>query len=261
MRETGTGPWEWVNDTYRYVTIPNDNGTDYYQAKFSQVTLPPFKNFFVQVGNTGEMSFALASRNDAPNRYLQVPEREVEFEVILSNASRQDNMGLLIAEQYSPTYEINADLEKMIGSMAVYTIFGGYNLAYNALSPDDAKEWIPVGYVAPTAGEYTFALDEESAVTEIDHIYLTDFQEGVTVDLTEKSYSFTTVSGKNESRFAINATLKDEPETPTDIDIINSGGDLNADAPQKFIYHDKMYIYHRGVIYDATGKRVREINK
>ncbi len=261
LRETGTGPWEWVNDTYRYVTIPNDNGTDYYQAKFSQVTLPPFKNFFVQVGNTGEMSFDMASRQDAPSRYLQVAEREVEVDIILSNDSRQDNMGLLIAEQYSPTYEINADLEKMIGSMAVYTIFGGYNLAYNALSPDDAKEWIPVGYVAPTAGEYTFALDEESAVTEIDHIYLTDFQEGVTVDLTEKSYSFTTVSGKNESRFAINATLKDKPETPTDIDIINSGGDLNVDAPQKFIYHDKMYIYHRGVIYDATGKRVREINK
>lgn len=261
LKETGTGPWEWYNDTYRYVTIPFDNGTDYYQKKWSEATLKPFKSFFLQVGTSGELSFALASRNDAPNRYLQVPEREVEFEVILSNASRQDNMGLLIAEQYSTAYEINADLEKMIGSMAVYTIFGGYNLAYNALSPDDAKEWIPVGYVAPTAGEYTFALDEESDVTEIDHIYLTDFQEGVTVDLTEKSYSFTTVSGKNESRFAINATLTDEHETPTDIDIINSGGDLNADAPQKFIYHDKMYIYHRGVIYDATGKRVKEINK
>ena len=259
LRETGTGPWEWVNDTYRYVTIPNDNGTDYDQAKFSQVTLPPFKNFFVQVGNTGEMSFELASRHDAPNRYLQVQDREVEVDIILSNDSRQDNMGLLIAEQYSPAYEINADLEKMIGSMSVYTIYGGYNLAYNALSPDDAKQFIPIGYVAPSAGEYTFSLDDNSDVNEIDHIYLTDYQESVTVDLMEQDYIFMTTSGKNESRFAINATLKEETDTPTDIDIINGGGDLNADAPQKFIYHDKMYILRNGVLYDATGKKVREI--
>ena len=259
LRETGTGPWEWVNDTYRYVTIPNDNGTDYDQAKFSQVTLPPFKNFFVQVGNTGEMSFELASRHDAPNRYLQVQDREVEVDIILSNDSRQDNMGLLIAEQYSPAYEINADLEKMIGSMSVYTIYGGYNLAYNALSPDDAKQFIPIGYVAPSAGEYTFSLDDNSDVNEIDHIYLTDYQESVTVDLMEQDYIFMTTSGKNESRFAINATLKEETDTPTDIDIINGGGDLDGEKPIKFIYHDKMYIYHRGVIYDATGKKVREI--
>lgn len=259
LRETGTGPWEWVNDTYRYVTIPNDNGTDYNQAKFSQVTLPPFKNFFVQVGNTGEMSFDLASRHDAPNRYLQVQDREVEVDIILSNDSRQDNMGLLIAEQYSPAYEINADLEKMIGSMAVYTIFGGYNLAYNALSPDDAKQFIPVGYVAPTAGEYTFSLDDESDVNEIEHIFLTDYQANVTVDLMEQDYTFTTGSGKNESRFVLNTTLKEKHETPTDIDIINSGGDLNADEPFKFIYRDKMYILRGGKIYDATGKKVREI--
>ena len=170
-------------------------------------------------------------------------------------------MGLLIADQYSPAYEINADLEKMIGSMSVYTIYGGYNLAYNALSPDDAKQFIPIGYVAPSAGEYTFSLDDNSDVNEIDHIYLTDYQESVTVDLMEQDYIFMTTSGKNESRFAINATLKEETDTPTDIDIINGGGDLNADAPQKFIYHDKMYILRNGVLYDATGKKVREINK
>ena len=183
----------------------------------------------------------------------------MEFEINLANGNHEDHTGLLIAEQYSPAYEINADLEKMIGSMSVYTIYGGYNLAYNALSPDDAKQFIPIGYVAPSAGEYTFSLDDNSDVNEIDHIYLTDYQESVTVDLMEQDYIFMTTSGKNESRFAINATLKEETDTPTDIDIINGGGDLDGEKPIKFIYHDKMYIYHRGVIYDATGKKVREI--
>ena len=262
--ESGTGPWNWDGTTYpyRYVTIPFDDGSDYYQRKFKDATLRPFKNFFVQIDNTTEgnaLGFALASRQNAPARYLQVKDREVELEILLSNDTRQDNMGLLIADQYSPAYEINADLEKMIGSMSVYTIFGGYNLAYNALSPDDAKQFIPIGYVAPSAGEYTFSLDDNSDVNEIDHIYLTDYQESVTVDLMEQDYIFMTTSGKNESRFAINATLKEETDTPTDIDIINGGGDLDGEKPIKFIYHDKMYIYHRGVIYDATGKKVREI--
>lgn len=259
LKETGTGPWEWVRDTYRYVTIPADNGQDYSQEKFSSATLKPFKNFFLQIATSGDLSFALASRQNSPTRYLEAQKREVEFEINLANGSHEDHTGLLIADQYSPAYEINADLEKMIGSMSVYTIFSGYNLAYNALSPDDAKQFIPIGYVAPSAGEYTFSLDDDSDVNEIDHIYLTDYQESVTVDLMEQDYIFMTTSGKNESRFAINATLKEETDTPTDIDIINGGGDLNADAPQKFIYHDKMYIYHRGVIYDATGKKVREI--
>lgn len=264
--ESGTGPWDWDGTTYpyRYVTIPFDDGTDYYQMKFKDATLRPFKNFFVQIDNTTDgnaLGFALASRQDAPARFLQVAEQEVEVEILLSNDTRHDNMGLLIAEKYSPAYEINADLEKMIGSMAVYTIFGGYNLAYNALSPDDAKQFIPVGYVAPTAGEYTFSLDDESDVNEIEHIFLTDYQANVTVDLMEQDYTFTTGSGKNESRFVLNTTLKEKHETPTDIDIINSGGDLNADEPFKFIYRDKMYILRNGVIYDATGKKVREINK
>ena len=262
--ESGTGPWNWDGTTYpyRYVTIPFDDGSDYYQRNFKDATLRPFKNFFVQIDNTTEgnaLGFALASRQNAPARYLQVKDREVELEILLSNDTRQDNMGLLIADQYSPAYEINADLEKMIGSMSVYTIFGGYNLAYNALSPDDAKQFIPIGYVAPSAGEYTFSLDDNSDVNEIDHIYLTDYQESVTVDLMEQDYIFMTTSGKNESRFAINATLKEETDTPTDIDIINGGGDLDGEKPIKFIYHDKMYILRNGVLYDATGKKVREI--
>lgn len=257
LQETGTGPWEWVDDEYRYVTIPADNGQDYWQEKFSSATLKPFKNFFLQIATSGDLSFALASRQNSPARYLEAQKREVEFEINLANGSHEDHTGLLIAEQYSPAYEINADLEKMIGSMSVYTIYGGYNLAYNALSPDEAKQFIPIGYVAPSAGEYTFSLDDNSDVNEIDHIYLTDYQESVTVDLMEQDYIFMTTSGKNESRFAINATLKEETDTPTDIDIINGGGDLDGEKPIKFIYHDKMYILRNGVLYDATGKKVK----
>jgi hypothetical protein len=146
----------------------------------------------------------------------------------------------------------------MIGAMSVYTIYGGYNLAYNALSPTDAEQLIPVGYVVPAAGEYTFQLDDQSNYEQVEHIYLTDYEKSRTVDLLDDAYTFETVKGKNESRFAINVILKEEK-----VDVTTGIHALETDneKPQKFIYQDKIYILIKGVIYDATGKKVSEINK
>ena len=257
--ETGKGPWEWNNDTYRYVTIPYDDGTNYYQRKFSEATLLPFKSFFLQIATSGELSFALTSRQNAPARYLQSSneQREVEFEVLLANDTRSDNLGFLIGEDYTPAYEINADLEKMIGSMSVYTIYNGYNLAYNALSPANAEEQIPIGYVVPTVGEYTFALDESSDIEDIEHIYLIDYETSAITDLVTDVYTFTALEQRSDTRFAINVALKSKDNAATGLDNMNTNGEHTT----KFIYQDKIFILHHGVIYDATGKRVITINK
>ena len=260
LKETGTGPWEWVDDGIRYVTIPSDDGTYYWQQKFTTAELLPFKNFFVQVGTSGDLVFGLSTRQSMPARSTQAAiEKEVEFEILMSNDARQDNTGLLISEEYSPAYEINADLEKMIGSMSVYTIYGGYKLAYNALSPINASEWIPVGYIAPAAGEYTFRLDDvEKIVEQVEHVYVIDYDANNIVDLMTDEYKFTTDKEQNDNRFAINVVLsQDKDNTTTGLDIIQG----NNTAPIKFIHQDKMYIYNDGIIYDATGKQVTNINK
>ena len=137
--------------------------------------------------------------------------------------------------------------------MAVYTLTGGYKLAYNALSPDDASQPVPVGYVANVAGTYTFDLDETSDVSEVEHIWLTDYELSRVVDLIDDVYEFTTSNGRNESRFALSVELKDEQQTPTGI--LNAGADDGRTL--KFIWQDKMYIMRNGVIYDATGKQVK----
>ena len=257
LQETGTGPWEWVNDSYRYVTIPFDNGTDYYQQKWTAATLKPFKSFFLQIGTSGDLSFSLASRQNMPALYNQRKVREIEFEIILDDDTRQDHTGFLIAETFSQAYEINADLEKMESSMSVYSLTGGYKLAYNALCPDDIKEDIPVGYVTNKAGSFTFMLDERSDIAGIEHIWLTDHEigAGYTIDLTEDTYSFAVEkAGRNDTRFTLRIELKDEEEVPTAIENIGAG---DNDRPVKFLYRDKMYILRNGVIYDATGKKVQ----
>ena len=188
-----------------------------------------------------------------------VRRQNTDFEILMSNATRQDNTGLLISEEYSPAYEINADLEKMIGSMSVYTIYGGYKLAYNALSPINASEWIPMGYIAPAAGEYTFRLDDiDKIVEQVEHVYLIDYEANNIVDLMDEEYKFTTDKEQNNNRFAINVVLvQDKDNTTTGLDMIQG----NNAAPIKFIHQDKMYIYNEGIIYDATGKQVTNINK
>ena len=249
LKETGTGPWEWVIDQIRYVTIPFDNGTDYYQMKYSDAVLKPFKSYFVQIAEEGELSFALSSRQNAPARYLEVQEQEMELELLLSNEQYTDNMGLLIAEQYTPAYEINADLEKMTGSMSVYTIYGGHKLAYNALSPNNAAEWIPVGYIVPVTGEYTFTFDEKTVPDNIMHIYLQDKEVNKVTDLMVESYSFTSSAKSSETRFAINVVLTKESYG-------TNPEDEKKHTSHKFIYNGQLYIWCNGYTYDANGKVV-----
>ena len=260
LKKTGTGPWEWVETTQRYVTIPMDNGKDYYQKKFSEAELKPFKSFFVQIAQGGELSFALASRQNAPARLLQqqTTSSEVEFELLLSNGKQSDNTGLLISEEYTPAYEINADLEKMTGAMSVYTIYNGYNLAYNALSPLNAEEQIPVGYIVPAKGEYTFALDPNSDLDAFKHIYLIDYEMGVTTDLIYDAYTFYTADTKSDKRFAIHIELfSDSENKPTGFEDVG----LDSEQPYKFMYRGILYIMHNGVIYNTTGQQLNTMDK
>jgi hypothetical protein len=211
------------------------------------------------VGTTGVLDFVLAHRQNAPARYMQTnTEREVEFEIILGNSLHQDNAGMLISDKYTPAYEINADLEKMTGSMSLYTIYNGYKLAYNATSLNEAEEWIPVGYIVPKVGEYTFKLDERAAVEDIIHIYLMDNETGVITDLIDNTYTFETSVKKNENRFAISVVLsQEESGTTTGVDDL-----LQQDKQaQKFIYNDQLFILRDGVVYDAMGQRITTINK
>lgn len=257
LKETGQGPYEWVNDGVRYVTIPNDDGTYYWQEQFTNVTLKPFKNFFVQIANSGDLSFALSCRKNAPSRYLlNDMEQETAFEILLSNDTQSDHTGVLLSEQYTPAYEINADLEKMFGQMSVYSIYGGHSLAYNALSWTDAEQQIPLGYHLPETGEYRFSIRENASVDGIQHIYLTDNDESIVVDLLDEAYSFMSQVTENEGRFSIQVIRSSEiNDTTTDIDNI----DVHNDCPQKIYYQGQILILHKGKIYNIMGQNISKL--
>ena len=254
----------------KYATIPDVEFQNYYQVPIAEADLKPASGFFVQANDAEAQTITFNASKivppSAPARYTVEPTAipEQEAYIRLSYEGGKDQMGLIIGEDYTEAYEVNADLAKVLGEgnfVKTYMQYGGMDMAYVAINGELAKEWIPVTVILPTTGEYTYSITASSEVAELEGVYLIDYYNGDKItNLIEENYIFEAEAGTISNRFAINATVG-QHKVPTDIDVVNVGGDLKSDAPFKFIYHDKAYIYHRGVIYDAMGKRVREINK
>ena len=134
---------------------------------------------------------------------------------------------------------------------------GEYRTAFNSLPEMAAALPIQVGYIAPQEGKYEFSL-EEGDYSEIEHVWLTDTEKHITVDLLDGLYEFQTGKGANDTRLELNIILSPKKEdVTTGTDVINT----EDKTPLKFLHEDMMFIRYNGVIYDATGKKVREINK
>lgn len=252
----------------RYVTIPNSSFTDYAQVQYKDTLLKPSSSFLVQVKDTGRLEFSNSKidKPTAPARYTATPTKAPEQEayIRLSYEGGYDQMGLIIGVDYTAAYETNADLMKMLGeeqnTLKTYMMYNDVEMAYVAINEDLASEWIPITVRIPETGEYTYSLTRASEIDNLEGVYLIDYETNTVTNLIENNYSFVADEGTIDDRFAINAIVG-RHETPTDIDIINAGGDVKSDKPVKFIYNDKVFILHNGVIYDASGKKVREINR
>lgn len=257
-----TGTWDWTeSEAVKYVTIPQKMYDDYTDIRALNYKLESFYPFFIQAKLDGNLTFTGSPVLKAPSILrAKMKVREVMIDFTLTDANgTSDQAGLTVGNEYSADFDME-DKEKTIVNenyLKVYTMVGEYRTAFNSLPEAVAELPIPVGYIAPITGQYTFALTEGN-YSEVEHVWLTDYETSRTVDLLDGAYEFETANGTNQTRFALNVILKPEaPETPTGTEEIES----TDDGPTKFIYHDKMYIKQNGVIYDATGKRVKTINK
>ncbi|MBR2165551.1 MAG: chitobiase/beta-hexosaminidase C-terminal domain-containing protein [Paludibacteraceae bacterium] len=259
-----TGGWHWEeNETnVRYVRIPNDLGTEYEQVRFKDAILRAFHHFFIQAGATGTFSFDLATRaQSAPQRIkrgkLILPD-EMDVDFRLSKGDVNTKFGLTLCDDFSSDYVMNEDIaEDLSGeAMKAYTLILGQRVTYNGLPYTAAQQIIPVGFRAPNAGEYIFSYQEDDNTDNMEHIYLTDKRLGVVTDLKDQSYKFASEIGVVDDRFVLQIVFRSDVTTDTENMVEQGNG-----RPVKFIYQDKIFILRNGIIYDITGKRVREINK
>lgn len=258
-----TGTWDWTTTSdVKYVTIPQKMYDDYSDVRAKNYVLEAFYPFFIQAATTGNLSFTAGSKVLKAPSLLRtaVREREVDIDFMLSDDNGvSDQAGLTVGNEYSADFDMD-DKEKTIVNenyLKVYTMVGEYRTAFNSLPEGVAELPIPVGYIAPKAGYYFFSMADGN-YSEVEHVWLTDYETSRTVDLLDEDYEFETDKGTNNVRFVLNVILKSDSEnTATGLD----GIDAKDDGPMKFIREDKMFIKQNGVIYDATGKKVREINK
>jgi hypothetical protein len=256
-----------VDEDYdvEYVNIPDVNFKEFDQCPVGTLgqKLLPAGGFFIQTEKTGYLTFGTTNRKASTPSFrkeVQNLTTKQKAYIILNGEEDEDMMGLLVSDHYTADYDINGDLEKLMGdanSLKTYMQYCDLNMAYVAINEELAREWIPITVRIPENGEYTYSLHEASIADELEGVYLIDYENGdMITNLLDNNYTFYSSSGIISGRFAINAIVG-QHNTPTDIDIINAGGDIHSDKPVKFIWNDKVYIYHRGVIYDSTGKRIK----
>ena len=270
-----TGRWESNGDSYRYITVPSEHfetyearALSYFDGTTLAKTLQAGQTFFVQMdGANTAVQFDASKRKALMPALLASTDVDVETGIIMSDESHTDELNFWIKDGKTAAYDNNADYPKTMNqtNFNIYGVHEVGNLSWVAISPEIAEDEMPVGYQVPIAGDYWLSLSDSYGVTDLEHVYVTDHEASpeITTDLLYEAYEFHVNQAEtNNTRFTISIKLKnqnpDDPENPgMGIEDVRQ----NGDSPMKFIYHDKMYILRNGVIYDATGKRVSEINK
>ena len=221
-----TGGWVYNNEQVRYITITNDC-QNFDPLPVAEAQIPAFTTFFIQAAQDGAISLtapanvvpaSIAARHYAAQ---QQAAKEITTGIILTGNDQTDRTGLLIADNFTEEYDFNADLSKFENSgINLYTIGKDGKLAFMAINQALAEQPIPLGYGAPTDGEYTIAFDEDRYnATDISALYLIDYDRNEKTNLLHTDYSFVTAAGTNNERFALQVAFI--PQNATSVEWVD----------------------------------------
>ena len=261
-----TGKYEWDATgakNVRYVTTYDYASGTYEQHPMSSTTLEPFTGFFIQVAKDCYVKFDASGRQNniiALNRAESLPD-DMEIGITASFGEESDETILLLCDDLSRdnALEFPDESSKIIntGRLNFYTFAGVTSMYANGMSYAEGQEWNATGITPTQSGMYTFSATKVNT-NYVKSVLLKDLYSNIEYDLLRNDVEIYLEPGTVDDRFLVKIVLQAEEDRPTALDEINAG--INQ-KPEKFIYNDKMYIRYNGVIYDATGKKVREINK
>jgi len=128
------------------------------------------------------------------------PERRFIDLYIEASGQQADHTRLVANASAKAEYEVGVDAAKFMSEKAaaqIYTIESGVEMAINERPLSGS---LPLGYTAAKAGRLTIGASRMDAP-----LVLVDRQTGVTCDLSENAYEFTTTEGTFNNRFLIRA--------------------------------------------------------
>ena len=262
-----TGKYEWDAEgekNVRYVTTFDYTTQTYAQHKMSETTLEPFTGFFIQVAKDCYVRFNAGGRqnNIIARRLKENLPDDMEVGITASIGEEKDETIILLCDELSRdnALEFPDESSKIINSGALnfYTFAGAATMYANGMSYAEGQEWNAAGITPTVSGTYTFSATRVNT-NYVKEVLLKDLYSNAEYDLLSSDVNIFLENGTLNNRFAIKVVLKSESDTPTALDELNNAG-INR-GPEKFIYKDQMYIRNNGVLYDATGKRIKTINK
>lgn len=244
-----------TTQAYAFVIMYNADGS-FNQTVDMDATIPPFTPYYVQVNEDALLTYQAG----VPTRQIRARYSDEQTDatswagIVLSDGELTDKTALVINNRYSDEYEIGADLEKWFAATSVvrpqvYIPTQNGKRAFDAVSETAAVMPVPVGYMASQEGELTFSLNEALPLNRVAHLYLTDRETGITTDLTEADYTFTTDAGTYEARFTLSADYRRDVPTATD------ATEEQYPRIRKVLRDGELYIIVDGKTYDAQGRR------
>ena len=274
-----TGHWTQTGNL-PYVVVPVEGGwVSYEQLLVSETDLLPFTAYFVQVGNDGTHNSTQDLKVSFDHSKLQLSATPMPASIIQRSASEIDEMeepvivgvsltnskgesdktSLIIDDQYTDEYEMNADFFKWFGDYykyytkpVLYTIGADQGKrAFNALSEELATQPVSLGMYAAQAGNYTFSLDLRSDLSKVQEVWLYDATQDTYTNLLQDSYSFQTAKTESAGRFFL--SVKMAPKVSTNIDNI-ADGTIWATTQDHTIFVNGLLSNAQLWLYDATGK-------
>jgi len=261
---TWNGKYVWTDSDAKYITVMSpEDGTDYDQYLASGKKLNPFFPFYMQEtasGGTGTLTFALSSRVKRLLLASQTSsEREAFVQIDLTDGNDEDRTGFYIGNKYSDALDFD-DLEKMFGSSTnrpkAWLMHDATRMAFEAMTENRAAGSVALGYRSPKDGTYTFVLDENSKLEEVEAVLLSDYEAGVyDFDLMKDAYTFhSTKVLHNDERFSIRIVLKDETANTTTSQENAEGLDISIASTKDGIVLQGLPSDAKVWVYDMTGK-------
>lgn len=234
-----TGPITvWSGSSYTAYSITDD---DY--------AIRPNEAFFVQCPeNVSSISFptqgrqltdVIESQNAAPSlRTAAAGMNRCLIDLTVSRDSLTDRTRVVLNEQATLGYELTRDASKFMSMdnsvPQLYTVDAdGTQYAINERPVADGTAL--VGFYAPTKGTYTFSLSRCDA----DHVWLTDRETGLTVNLVEGDYVFSAEAGTTAQRFMLgleDATKIEHAVSDNEEAVIYDLSGRTVQQPDKGVY-------------------------
>lgn len=264
-KPTGKYVWdETGGKNIRYVTTYNYSTEKYTQYAMSSTVLEPFTGFFIQVAENCYVKFDPNGRQNniiARRANDKLPD-DMEIGITARIGEQSDETIILLCDELSRdnALEFPDESSKIMnaGQLNFYTFAGSNTMYANGMTYAEGQEWNATGLTAQVDGEYTFSVTKVNT-NYVKAVLLKDMNTYTEYDLLSEDVTVFVEKGTVDGRFAIKIVLKSDEETPTVLDVLNEEG-VNR-GPEKFIYNDKLYIRYNGIIFDAVGKKVSEINK